>query len=65
MRSQPRPPAPSTSALSDSGRPARTGSCKPDGVIATDVDWEGRRVVLAAELASRESRSSWKGFWRR
>src|SRR6201998_1679749 len=34
----------------------------PARLIAIGVDWEGRRQVLAVELASRESRSSWKGF---
>lgn len=31
-------------------------------LIAIGVDWEGRRQVLALELANRESRSSWKEF---
>lgn len=31
-------------------------------LIAVAVDWEGRRQVLAMELANRESRSSWKDF---
>jgi len=31
-------------------------------LIAIGVDLEGRRNVLAAELANRESRSSWKDF---
>ena len=31
-------------------------------MIAIGVDWEGRRNVLAVELASRESLSSWKEF---
>jgi putative transposase len=26
------------------------------------VDWEGRRQILAVELANRESRSSWRDF---
>jgi transposase-like protein len=30
--------------------------------IALGIDWEGRRQVLAVELANRESRSSWKEF---
>ena len=30
--------------------------------IAVAVDWEGRRQVLAVELANRESRSSWREF---
>jgi putative transposase len=30
--------------------------------IAIGVDWEGRRKVLAVELANRESLSSWKDF---
>lgn len=31
-------------------------------LIAVAVDWEGRRQVLAVDLANRESRSSWKDF---
>ncbi len=31
-------------------------------MIAIGVDWEGRRNVLAVELAQRESQSSWKEF---
>jgi putative transposase len=31
-------------------------------LIAVAVDWEGRRQVLAVELATRVSRSSWKDF---
>src|SRR5215470_8067837 len=31
-------------------------------MIAIGVDWEGRRNVLAVELANRESQSSWKEF---
>ena len=31
-------------------------------MIAIGVDWEGRRDVLAVELAHRESQSSWKEF---
>jgi transposase-like protein len=31
-------------------------------LIAIAVDWEGRRNVLAVELANRESQSSWKEF---
>ena len=31
-------------------------------MIAIGVDWEGRRNVLAVELANRESQSSWRGF---
>jgi putative transposase len=31
-------------------------------MIAIGVDWEGRRNVLAVELANRESLSSWKDF---
>jgi putative transposase len=30
--------------------------------IALGIDWEGRRQVLAVELANRESHSSWKEF---
>ncbi|MGY3238145.1 transposase-like protein [Bradyrhizobium sp. USDA 4472] len=42
---------------------------REDGVIASQavliaigVDWDGRRQVLAVELANRESRSSWSEF---
>src|SRR6516225_952966 len=31
-------------------------------LVAIGVDWEGRRQVLAVELANRESRSSWRDF---
>jgi putative transposase len=31
-------------------------------LIAIGIDWEGRRCVLAVELANRESISSWKDF---
>jgi putative transposase len=31
-------------------------------LVAIGVDWEGRRQVLAVEMANRESRSSWKDF---
>lgn len=31
-------------------------------MIAIGVDWEGRRNVLAVELANRASQSSWKEF---
>jgi putative transposase len=48
---------------------ARYERVREDGVIvsqavliAIGIDWEGRRQVLAVELASRESRSSWKDF---
>jgi transposase-like protein len=48
---------------------ARYEKVREDGVIAPQavmiaigVDWEGRRNVLAVELASRESQSSWKEF---
>jgi putative transposase len=30
--------------------------------IAVAVDWEGRRQILAVDLANRESRSSWRDF---
>jgi transposase-like protein len=32
-------------------------------MIAIGVDWEGRRNVLAVELANRESQTSWKEFF--
>ena len=48
---------------------ARYEKAREDGVItnqavmiAIGVDWEGRRNVLAVELANRESQSSWKEF---
>lgn len=31
-------------------------------LIAIGVDWDGRRQMLAVELANRESRSAWKDF---
>ena len=31
-------------------------------LIAIGVDWDGRRQVLAVEMANRESSSSWKTF---
>src|SRR5262245_44732196 len=31
-------------------------------LIAVAVDWEGRRQILAVELANRESRPSWRDF---
>jgi Transposase and inactivated derivatives len=31
-------------------------------MIAIGIDWEGRRQILAVELANRESASSWKDF---
>lgn len=30
--------------------------------VAIGIDWEGRRQVLAVDLANRESRSSWRDF---
>ena len=31
-------------------------------LMAVGIDWDGRRQILAVELACRESRSSWKSF---
>jgi len=31
-------------------------------LIAVGIDWDGRRQILAVEMANRESRSSWKDF---
>ena len=31
-------------------------------LIAIGIDWDGRRRILAVEMANRESRSSWKDF---
>jgi putative transposase len=48
---------------------ARYERIRENGVIASHavlvaiaVDWEGRRQVLAVDLANRESQSSWKDF---
>jgi len=48
---------------------ARYERIRQDGVISTQavqvaigINWEGRRCVLAVELANRESASSWKEF---
>jgi transposase-like protein len=48
---------------------ARYEKVREDGVIrsqavmiAIGIDWEGRRCVLAVELANRESLTSWKEF---
>lgn len=30
------------------------------GGVAVGIDWDGRRQILAAEMAARESRSAWK-----
>jgi transposase-like protein len=31
-------------------------------LIAVGIDWDGRRQILAVDMANRESRSSWKDF---
>jgi transposase-like protein len=31
-------------------------------LIAVGIDWDGRRQILAVEMANRESRSAWKDF---
>jgi len=31
-------------------------------LIAVGIDWDGRRQILAVEMANRESRSFWKDF---
>ena len=31
-------------------------------VTAIGLDWDGHRLILAVEMANRESRSSWKDF---
>ena len=48
---------------------ARYERIRQDGVISTQavqvaigINWEGRRCVLAVEMANRESASSWKEF---
>ncbi len=44
-------------------RCARTASSRSQAVlVAIGIDWEGRRQVLAVDLANRESRSSWRDF---
>ena len=32
-------------------------------LIAIGIDWDGRRQIMAVEMANRESRSSWKDFF--
>ena len=34
-------------------------------MVAIGIDWDGRRCVLAVELANRECQSSWKEFLER
>jgi putative transposase len=29
-------------------------------LIAVGIDWDGRRQILAVEMANRESRSAWR-----
>lgn len=48
---------------------ARYEKVREDGIvgsqavlIAIGIDWDGRRQILAVEMANRESRSSWKDF---
>jgi putative transposase len=48
---------------------ARYEKIRQDGIISSQavqvaigINWEGRRCVLAVELANRESASSWKSF---
>jgi putative transposase len=36
--------------------------CSQAVLLAVGIDWDGRRQILAVELANRESRSSWKNF---
>jgi putative transposase len=31
-------------------------------LVAIGIDWQGRRQVLAVEMANRESSTSWKDF---
>lgn len=31
-------------------------------LIAVGIDWDGRRQILAVDMANRESRSAWKDF---
>jgi putative transposase len=34
----------------------------PAVLLAIGIGWDGRRSILAVELADRESRSSWRDF---
>jgi len=50
-------------------KPARYERVREAGVIANQavliaigIDWDGRRQVVAVELANRERRSSWREF---
>ena len=43
-------------------RCARAESSRARRLIAIGVDWDGRRQILAVEMANRESRSTWKEF---
>jgi transposase-like protein len=52
---------------SDPGCALRAGArgrhdCQPGGADRDRIDWDGRRQVVAIELANRESRSSWRDF---
>src|SRR5246500_1172248 len=60
-------PAAEPSRGARSQAPARYERVREAGVItsqavliAIGIDWDGRRQVLAVELANRESRSSWR-----
>ena len=61
--------APTRRALSLLILDARYEKVREGGVVASQavliaigVDWDGRRQILAVEMANRESRSSWKDF---
>ena len=43
-------------------RVREAGVITSQAVLAIGIDWDGRRQVLAVELANRESRSSWRDF---
>jgi transposase-like protein len=44
-------------------RVREAGVIRPQAVlVAIGINWEGRRQVLAVDLANRESRSSWRDF---
>jgi len=53
-----------TSSSTPSMRKVREGGLVASQavLIAIGIDWDGRRQILAVDMANRESRSSWKDF---
>jgi putative transposase len=56
-------------SVSDRRRASRArargrGDPQPAVLLAIAIGWDGRRSILAVELANRESRSSWRDFLR-